>query len=412
MTQITSLERSDISFRLKKRRGERNRFTIVIGPNASGKSRLLRAVVDEALANDPVSEGDVQTSRVLAMSSLVTDAFRFSTPGSAEYRYLGIRQNYNSTTTGSIRDLTAHSIVLALRDEWRIGAVTAAVNMLEFSDLSISLRVRRNPSENLEPFIRALGRDHDLAGLASSDAENLRNQLVAVAKKADDRPVSSLSESIDQVQGFMAVAREWGVDPLALLRAGKRGGVDVELSFYSGGDWVDERRLSTGQLLLLSLVARIAAFVEPGSVIAVDEPETGLHPTWQSQFIPLISGSIPKNFGNHFFIATHSPHVVADGSDVLIPGSTRGAFVEYNEPFHGRTPENLLYRVFGARVTGNSLVDEDLTLLAEVVAGVRSDKSPGELRAVVDRLQNVAGDDTPVLNDLVAAVVQTGRLNG
>ncbi len=159
--------------------------------------------------------------------------------------------------------------------------------------------------------------------------------------------------------------------------------------------------MSAGQLLLFSMIARLAAHIVPDSLILIDEPEVGLHPNWQSEFIPLLRRSFPDILSSHFFIATHSPHLVADASDVLIPSSDWGTFEDYPEPFFGRSVENILYRVFGARISGNAQVERDLTLLLKYRSGTGEFIRTEEVQFAIQRLRALSGPDTPVLNDIL-----------
>ena len=121
-----------------------NRFSVIVGPNASGKSRLLAQIVKEV--NSDRGRGLIEVThssveQVLAISSLVTDSFPFVAAAGRGYRYLGIRQSSNTATTGSLRDLTGQAVALAMRDEWRANSVFAVLNLVGFTDLSVEFVV-------------------------------------------------------------------------------------------------------------------------------------------------------------------------------------------------------------------------------------------------------------------------------
>ncbi len=69
--------------------------------------------------------------------------------------------------------------------------------------------------------------------------------------------------------------------------------------------------LSSGQLTFFKFTLLMANFIENGSYVLIDEPETHLHPQFVSQFIDLLDTFL-KNSGSFAIIATHSPYVVRE----------------------------------------------------------------------------------------------------
>ena len=67
-------------------------------------------------------------------------------------------------------------------------------------------------------------------------------------------------------------------------------------------------KLSNGEKQLYARVVSLLILNPNNSIILIDEPELSLHPSWQQIIL-----SVYKNIGdnNQFFIATHSPHIVA-----------------------------------------------------------------------------------------------------
>lgn len=407
MTRIISVHRSGIQFALspESNNSTANRFTVVIGPNASGKSRLLREIVAETLESAERKEfsDDATHQRVLAISSLVTDSFPFATGGSTDYRYLGIRQSSNTATTGSLPDLTAQSVALAMRETWRVQALLSVVRLLGFADLSIRLVPSKRKRLDSEVLRKAIAWEY--RAQENSDYVSPEVLLPELMRYRDSLPASqfnSLSGAQAQIWELLELAERSRIDGYALLRVAKRVGIlETQFALHNRDRWVLDHELSAGQLLLLSLVARVAAFLQPESLVVIDEPETALHPSWQSDLIPLLRDVIPPDYNSHFFLATHSPYLVSDGTDLLVPSGAWGHFEEYPDPFFGRSPETILYRVFGARVTGNSLVDEDLTTITEALAGLEPPTDSGPVYSAVQRLKRIAGDDTPTLNQII-----------
>lgn len=56
--------------------------------------------------------------------------------------------------------------------------------------------------------------------------------------------------------------------------------------------------------------------ITDGSLIIIDEPEISLHPEWQERFISLMASTFSGYRGCHFLLATHSPLIVAQASEM------------------------------------------------------------------------------------------------
>jgi len=225
-----------------------------------------------------------------------------------------------------------------------------------------------------------------------------------------DASVPRGSEMFDfdapELVSFWNIAARFQLEAMDMIRILRRlGFANVRVHVQVGNRTVDLDTLSTGQLLLLSTFARVAAHVSPNSLVVIDEPEAGLHPNWQSAWIPLMRATIPTEYGCHLFIATHSPYLVSDADDVLVPGEEWGKFVQFEEPYQGRSVENILYRVFGARIAGNLMVEDDLRTLVQFISRDSPVPSVTQLEraeGALQRLRGMQGEDTEDLNLIIA----------
>ena len=300
-----------------------------------------------------------------------------------------------------------------------------AMKTLEIQRASVAFtreRTRFDYAEQLARFEKFWGGTNSTAGPARSakgraghwqSEQSVRDLLDEVARVAEVLPSSKerspLGSFIDESHSLgriSAISEAFRVDLADLMTAARRASLlDWEVTFRTPRRFRRLQEMSAGQLLLLSLFSRLAANILPDSLVLIDEPEVGLHPSWQSALVPLIHESLPADFGCHVFIATHSPHVVSDASDVLVPGAEWGEFETFEEPFFGRSVENLLYRAFGARVTGNSVVNRDIIAVMQFVSRASADQTPSdEVRGAYERLQGIAGEDTKTLNNVLTKV--------
>lgn len=409
MPHLTTFMDDSFRFELDVADQDKTRISCVIGPNGSGKSQLLRAIVDAVERKVPSGASTTAIARtrqlsdfsqVLAISNLVADVFP-STRRLDRYRYLGVRQATNWTGTRAVESLTVDSVLLCLRSPARVDAFRAALGIIGFSDFGVAA----------DPEVK-VPRGRPRTGAATSTKEiqpidqfgehflpvvrDGRAQLATGDIDAWQRVMSDLDDGV----------RMFGVEPsdgIAFLR--KRGELTATLHFSQSGRTDDVGDLSAGQLLIVSLAARLAAHVAADSLVLIDEPEIGLHPTWQALVAPLLREIVPPELKSHVIVATHSPHVVVDADDVLVSGATWGKFETFDESVGGRSVENILYRVFEARVVGNTEVEDDLTLVTSFLAGL-SDTDLVEVRRASDRLRDVASSDTPVVNQVLEDVEQ------
>lgn len=420
MYRLDHHQDESLRFKLDSDSTKGHRFTVVLGPNGTGKSQLLRSIAEkyrvgsaksEEQALDPAdTRPEDRPSRLLVLSNLVTDVFVNTSKRQDAYRYLGLRQASNNTSTGALRDVTSAAILECFKfsdETHRLGPVLDALGGDQFFAGFERTRARSKAAQDefklVSRFIDGLELDDSRSHYASSEA--LLNEL-----RHFDASIPRTSKVFDfdapELAFFWSISARFQLEPLDLIRLLRRlGFANVRIHLRLGDRDVDLDALSTGQLLLLSTFARVAANAAPRSLVIIDEPEAGLHPNWQSAWIPLMRATIPAEYGCHLFIATHSPYLVSDADDVLVPGEEWGTFVPFNEPYQGRSVENILYRVFGARVAGNLMVENDLRTLVQLIShgsvlpsSDQLEQAAGALR----RLRGMQGEDTQDLNLIIA----------
>ena len=99
---------------------------------------------------------------------------------------------------------------------------------------------------------------------------------------------------------------------------------------------------SSGQKLIIYLVANILAHILPESLILFDEPETHLHPNAISHMIRLLH-NILANYNSYAIIATHSPIILQE-----IPSSN---VIVFNRIDNSPNIYELPFESFGENIT-------------------------------------------------------------
>lgn len=86
---------------------------------------------------------------------------------------------------------------------------------------------------------------------------------------------------------------------------------DVTLVSSKGKSKLRLSQASSGQQCMLTIMLGIAGTIRNGSLICIDEPEISLHPSWQLDIVSQLQNVFSGYYGCHFVIATHSPQIVS-----------------------------------------------------------------------------------------------------
>ena len=83
------------------------------------------------------------------------------------------------------------------------------------------------------------------------------------------------------------------------------------------GELVPPTSLSSGEQHELILLSELLFKVGPNSLVLIDEPELSLHVSWQQEFLVDLK-EITLLAGYDVLIATHSPQIINDRSDLMV----------------------------------------------------------------------------------------------
>lgn len=157
-------------------------------------------------------------------------------------------------------------------------------------------------------------------------------------------------------------------------------------------------RLSSGELALFVRVMEISLYIERGSLILIDEPETHLNPYWINQYYYLLKECF-ANLECHFIIASQSPIVVGmfNTEQIFCLSSTKHEIIVKNleEETYVNSIDNILNFVFGVNYFNNPVVQNEVSDIKEL-----SDK---DLITALDRINKMAYSS--VRNQLISDVL-------
>lgn len=240
-----------------------SRFAIVIGKNGVGKSQTLAQIVDAALLGKP------------NLTALDGDRPVFN-------RILGF---YPSASTSSVfpSERRKHARVWYRR----------------FS--MVSGRTRHSTSDLIIQLARST------EGIAGKSRYEIFQKSISVIEGCEELVLRKRASEHGSVSVF------------GLNRGGEQETLERYSSINSRAEPVrmiegKTYPLSSGELSFLRFAALTGLYVENGTLLLFDEPETHLHPNFISQFVALLD-SLLKQTGSAAILATHSVYFVREAME-------------------------------------------------------------------------------------------------
>lgn len=334
-----------------------NKFTVVVGKNGTGKSRLLSALVKDLInkhyitdfrstrrpfsINDLIVEyeSDNLPRKVIAASTNPFDKFPLEgrQVGSELYNYLGLRglQSMNLGLTFMARILGS-LISAILTDRSRARVIKATLSHLGYAPYLRARFLFQMGQSEIDDFRSApdpveyiLSRNFRLDRFSQrshytyatggrrpydrGDTEKAYDLAQALRDVLDNNMPSRLELLLDD-SGIVEERYNFKLNQghVSLMEAGLLRLKDVELQ----KEWAPKpykiNDASSGEQCVLMSLLGIASQIEDNTLICIDEPEVCLHPEWQEQYIDRLISTFSGFHACHFIIATHSPQIVAN----------------------------------------------------------------------------------------------------
>ncbi|GAB0157271.1 hypothetical protein CHRYSEOSP005_25430 [Chryseobacterium sp. Alg-005] len=405
---------------------EKNFYTVIIGNNASGKSRFLVNILNvfrqslnqrlkstnenvhiecfingkkELITNDSFIVKDINEINLLTISNSLFDKFPHEVKTDKNYAYIGVRvKGINIHKRAIINDLM-DVFNENLKDQSFIIKAKQLFDFLKIEPIiQIKLRNTFNTSlnrsdiikysksvESLQLFLRDLSRQSFFRQQAkiiekySEDIDFLEGFINFINSNSDILVRSpknklhyhleiNLNKSNDKNKTFLTEYRY-----ITLLRRLNFLTYD-SIILQKGNIEFDIQDSSTGEIGMLMTFLRAIPELKPNSLIFIDEPEISLHPSWQLKYIDLLKKFLEGYSGCHVLIATHSHFILSDlkenFSSVVVLNNNNGKFsaeLKKYTPF-GWSPEAILYDVFGVINVRNHYFEYDLRQMLSLIS--------------------------------------------
>ena len=309
-----------------------NLFTVIIGNNGIGKSRLLSKIegdllkttedinniISISLSNSHKFNSAVNTNQNLFIPMHKPNEFSsgftvLDTSSNSWISKINNYINYKNNESISFLSLNYYTTKVDILDYKSIFNLCIR-NIIDDNLLSTTNIVTQNIkkvlsflnfNENLTIKFKLSRSYKDF----KSEAFNNKNILdfinnICLAlkiKKIEDieNKKFSLFDEIYELEDFIFLLME---DIVEIQSINLKIIADKEI-YYS--------ELSSGQKTILSIGLSLIASLKDNSIILIDEPELGLHPEWQEKIMLLIQEISNPYIGCQFIIATHSPQIIS-----------------------------------------------------------------------------------------------------
>ncbi|RWX57203.1 AAA family ATPase [Photobacterium chitinilyticum] len=383
-----------------------NAFTIIVGSNGTGKSRLLKRIVNnvknvniedsripknysrqldfdldgyKASFYSPVSESKsfVSTNKkevnsidseikVIAVTTTPFDKFPIEYKGNETYRYhddhrytyIGLKVSKNSLNQSNYLNLLSRSMLSSDRI-FKNKKLFSLLNLNAKTSMQMKAKLPTKNSDFMEYNYKT--RKIELQNLDEGYFVNfiIRNHF-------------TIYEKLDKVNGLISKAYNAYVncypflsspinpenrnvpknDLILLLDIGLINASDIMFT-DSKNKVIKISELSSGQKCMILTLLNISGSISDNSIVCIDEPEISLHPRWQKEFMKILIEFFSDFKKCHFIIATHSPLIISELSNenCFILNMDIGLAKKANE-YKNMSSDYQLAEVFG--ISGNN----------------------------------------------------------
>lgn len=427
-----------------------NYFTIIVGKNGTGKSRLLRSIAmeliagkvptksfvkDELVSLRAIDSGWLQLDhtpqKIICVSTSPFD--RFPLPRrdyfGGEYSYLGLRGLPSvNLGLGYMSRIVFTLISGAARSVEQARSISGVLNYLGYygeMTVILHLPVKRlveefvssnNPAGVIEEYLKrpmmfAPDTSSHLRNLLDIEPSKLR-QIVEATKRLLESSKRSRIEIKISAQGI-TLNSGLTMDFEDTILVATSGLLRLREVLLYKRDVIDPIRFSEAssgeQSVVMSLLG-IGSQIQDYSLICIDEPEICLHPEWQEKYIELLFHTFRSHKNCHFVIATHSPQVVAhipEGNCYVM--SMSDGIARHASEFAHRSIDFQLAEVFNAPGYRNEYLSRiALNAFAKVAKNKGFDS---ESREILSDLRKSLGElrDSDPLKELIFALEEMAK---
>lgn len=335
----------------------RNLFTVLIGNNGSGKSRLLSHLIKEIWLHEVINKNnlfdsdsfqendnsDRSFSKIIAITSSPFDKFptnrlfqRYlrgdSTTNSwsieTKYKYLGLRLRDRDiiSSQGQFFKIIDSLLSMSGKSESELERLCKTFYMLGYQP-RIVLKYRFRTFNTIGNRILECNSLDEYMEKSASQYSHTNSRRFSEKISESPWDYSELKEilerfslQVNQVEfelnlenGYLSGGSLDDFKDIQKLREYEI--IDFDNLFVwkiNNEEAFPFRETSSGERALFLNILGIASEIQDNTLICIDEPEISLHPEWQEKYMNLLMSTFQTYTGCHFIIATHSPLIVSN----------------------------------------------------------------------------------------------------
>lgn len=387
-----------------------NFFTILIGNNGTGKSNVLRNLIQYFVSPKLGFDIDIKSigtpNKIFALTNTQSDKFPYdkfekfkSDPikyNNSKYFYLGSKNSFGSNNRTYQLSRAIDIIISNFKSKALIEKLNEVFKFLDLQPIiKIDFNFTKNTLENIQKLKELDLEDFYLYLDQNLDEDISDNQRLLKNYRELFKYIDQIQEKLEKNQNKISlilnfsdrfIERQMNIADMyvnlfseyAILhylqdrQIIKRNTIKI---YNSSNAEFDFKEASSGESNILVQLLPLCALLQNDSLIIIDEPEVSLHPLWQSKYLDLLNKILRNSSGCHVFIASHSHLLLADtpaeNSEVIILSKDKNEFrsKKIDHSTFGWSAENILLEVFKMPTTRNfytaNLVSRALEILAE-----------------------------------------------
>lgn len=389
-----------------------NYYTLLIGNNGTGKSRILSKVTryfnerlrirrQKLLFDENELIFNRLPEKVIAVTNSISDkfpidrSFRTYRPDNKEsflhsdlnYNYLGTRNKFNSFSSGALINKT---LEIVLENYYELDISRNYRYIFDYLDYEPIIKLRYRLSIRSRHFdlssIKGL-KEHIVSQnekynpnyyISDNEIKELHKFLINRSPNNDFEILINFSEkNIHRISKDSSIYDEkfYNFKMISILKKIRLITNNEIIVYKKGGDPFSFKDASSGEANILSTLLSLIPLLKNNSLVLIDEPEISLHPLWQSKYIDLLKKIFKSVKGCHIIIATHSPFLASslepDKSAVISLTNNKGIIKSelIKSSTFGWGVNDILLDVFNMPTTRNlnlyNVVSEALNILAD-----------------------------------------------
>jgi predicted ATPase len=310
------------------------RLTVIVGPNASGKTSVLQGL--KLLSSFAKPSNEPGLASIESLQNRAADEFKISLMASDASNTLRIVLRPMPVTVASPRDSPTNTVngpasPMTWRPEVRYtptagGSITDATfdmnmtgawhNQAEIAPVFGSIKLCR-----FNPRILAQSSYGPNSNNVQGDGQGLASRLALIALKDPERfeiiqaHLRSLIPSVKRIRFDRVPVTKQEIEVLTVenvkipRQIERNYQEDLILFDMNGGKGIPANLASEGTLLALGLITELLDSPQP-RVLLIDDIEQGLHPKSQRQLVALLKKILEENSDLQIIATTHSPYIV------------------------------------------------------------------------------------------------------